>query len=152
AWTLACAAMALDRQLPVDLHGRDFEVIGHVRGLPEVQEGSTRFEFAIESATLDGEAIALQGLSRLNWYDDAPPLAACSRWQLRLRLRPPRGLVNPGGLDGERGAVLRGVVAVGYVRNGGQSRPLAAAGGPCIDAWRQEIAAAIAQRFEHAQS
>jgi competence protein ComEC len=69
-----------------------------------------------------------------------------------LRLRPPRGLVNPAALDGERGAVLRGVVAVGYVRIGGQSRPLAAAGGPCIDAWRQEIAAAIAQRFEHAQS
>jgi hypothetical protein len=56
--TLACAS--LDRQLPVDLHGRDFEVIGQVRGLPEVQEGSTRFEFVIESATLDGEAIALQ--------------------------------------------------------------------------------------------
>lgn len=152
AWNLACAAMALEQQLPVDLHGRDFEVIGHVRGLPAVQEGSTRFEFVIESATLDGEAVALQGLSRLNWYDDAPLLAACSRWQLRLRLRPPRGLVNPGGLDGERSAALRGVVATGYVRNGGQNRPLAASGGPCIDAWRQDIATAIAQRFQHAQS
>jgi len=152
AWTLVCASLAIEKRLPADQHGRDFEVMGHVRGLPEVQEGSTRFEFVIESATLDGEAVALKGLSRLNWYDDAPPLAACSRWQLRLRLRPPRGLVNPGGLDGERGAVLRGVVAVGYVRNGGQSRPLAAARVPCIDAWRQEIAAAIAQRFPRAQS
>ena len=54
AWTLVCASLAIEKRLPADLHGHDFEVIGHVRGLPEVQEGSTRFEFVIESATLDG--------------------------------------------------------------------------------------------------
>src|SRR5690606_37892537 len=152
AWTVVCASMALDQRLPSDLHGRDFEVIGSVRGLPDVQERSTRFEFIIESATLDGDAVALNGLSRLNWYDDAPVLAACSRWQLRLRLRPPRGLVNPGGHDGERGAVLRGVVAVGYVRDARQNRQLDAASNLCIDGWRQSIASAISQRFASAQS
>lgn len=147
AWTLVCAGSALHERLPADLHGRDFEVIGTIRGLPSVEKRNTRFEFDIESATLNGEKVALSGTSRLNWYDDAPVLAPCSRLQLRLRLRPPRGLVNPGGYDGERGAVQRGVVAVGYVRDGADNLQLGPAQGICIDGWRQAIASSIAQRF-----
>lgn len=147
AWTLACAGSALDARLPSDLHGRDFEAIGTVRGLPNVENHNARFEFNIESAMLDGENVALGGTSRLNWYDDAPDLAPCSRWKLRLRLRPPRGLVNPGGYDSERGAVQAGVVAVGYVRSGPENQELAPASGVCIDGWRQAIAHSIEQRF-----
>ncbi len=147
AWTAVCAASALDARLPSDLHGRDFEAIGTIGGLPGVETRNTRFEFDIESATLDGEKIALSGSARLNWYDDAPVLAPCSRWQLRLRLRPPRGLVNPGGYDSERGAVQRGVVVVGYVRGGADNQQLGPAQGLCIDGWRQAISISIAQRF-----
>ena len=147
AWTLVCAASALHERLPTDLQGLDFEVIGTIRGLPSVETRNTRFEFNIESATLDGEKIALSGTSRLNWYDDAPALAPCSQWKLRLRLRPPRGLVNPGGYDGERGSVQRGVAAVGYVRGSAENQQIASAQGLCIDGWRQAITQSIAQRF-----
>ncbi len=147
AWTLLCAEAALDARLPADLHGRDFDVVGTIRGLPEVQDRSTRFAFDIESASLDGESVALQGHARLNWYDSAPALAPCSRWQLRLRLRPPRGLVNPGGYDSERGAVQRGVVAVGYVRKANENRRIGSATGLCVDQWRARIASAISHRL-----
>ena len=151
-WTLMCAASALEMRLPTELHGRDFDVIGIVRGLPDVQDRSTRFEFVIESSTLDGEAITLAGTSRLNWYDDAPALLPCSRWHLRVRLRPPRGRVNPGGYDSERGAVQRGVVAVGYVRDAYENQQIDAPSGICIDGWRQSIAQAISRRFDARKS
>ncbi|MEP6881634.1 MAG: DNA internalization-related competence protein ComEC/Rec2 [Dokdonella sp.] len=152
AWTLVCASLALDRRLPDELHGRDFDLVGIVRGLPDVQDRSTRFEFVIESAALDGESIALSDTSRLNWYDNAPVLQPCSRWHLRARLRPPRGLVNPGGHDGERGAIQRGVVAVGYVRESLENHQIDAASGACIDEWRQSIALAISHRFDASES
>lgn len=148
AWTLFRAHAALDARLPADLHGRDFDVVGTVRGLPEVQGRSSRFAFIIESAALDGQDVALQGLARLNWYNDAPTLKPCSRWRLRLRLRPPRGLVNPGGYDSERGAVQRGVIAVGYVRKAGENLPIDSATGPCIDQWRARIASAITHQLD----
>lgn len=152
AWTLVCAGSALHERLPADLHGQDFEVIGTIRGLPSVETRNTRFEFDIESTTLDGENVALDGTARLNWYDDAPVLSPCTRWKLRVRLRPPRGLVNPGGYDGERGAVQRGVVAVGYVRGRADSQQFGPAQGVCIDGWRQAITTSIAQRFAGRES
>jgi competence protein ComEC len=152
AWTLIRADAALDARLPDALHGRDFDVVGVVRGLPDVESDSTRFEFDVESTRLDGDLLALHGPVRLNWYDKAPELMPCSRWKLRLRLRPPRGLVNPGGYDSERGAVLHGVVAVGYVREASENHRIEASSKPCIDAWRQSIAAALTRQLDNPSS
>ena len=143
AWTLLRADAALDAQLPDAMHGRDFDVIGTIVDLPQAGADSTRFSFEIETAKLDGEGIPLRGSVRLNWYDSAPVLAPCSRWSLRLRLRPPRGLVNPGGNDGERSAVQRGWVATGYVRESENNAAIGKRSGVCIDVWRQSISLAI---------
>lgn len=143
AWTLLRADGALEAQLPDALHGRDFEVTGTVVDLPQAGLDSTRFSFDIETAKLDGAALSLRGNVRLNWYDNAPELAPCSRWNLRLRLRPPRGLVNPGGNDGERSAAQRGWVAAGYVRDSSGNSQIGVPAGICIDGWRQSIALAI---------
>ena len=90
---------------------------------------------------------------RLAWYDeyglDGPPadaprlrVAAGSRWALSAKLRAPRGLRNPGGVDGEKHALIERIVATGYVRNPGFARELTAARG--IDAWREAMSARIA--------
>ncbi|MEZ5463045.1 DNA internalization-related competence protein ComEC/Rec2 [Dokdonella sp.] len=147
AWTLLRASLVLDAQLPDALHGRDFDVAGTILDLPQTGTDSTRFSFAIESAELDGEAVALRGKVRLNWYDDAPVLAPCSHWSLRLRLRSPRGFVNPGGNDGERSAAQRGWVAAGYVRDSEANRQIAAPTAICADGWRQSIAGAIGSQL-----
>lgn len=147
AWTVVRADAVLQARLPQQWHGRDFVVSGVVRDLPQAVEGSTRFDFAIDSARLEGDVVDVRGLARINWYVDAPTLEPCSRWTLTLRLRPARGLVNPGGLDSERSAVQRGRIAVGYVRPSSANRLQQAASGVCIDGWRQAIARAISDEL-----
>ena len=121
AWTMWRADIALSQRLPRTLEGKDVVVTGSVYGLPRTQEDATRFEFDVTSATRDGRAIALRGRLRLAWYetesDGALDIAPCSQWRLRLRLKRPRGTVNPGGFDFERYALEAGIVATGYVRS-----------------------------------
>lgn len=152
AWTMLRADVVLQARLPDAVHGRDFVAIGKVVELPQVVDGSTRFEFEVSSVTLDGTPFNLRGRVRLNWYVNAPTLEPCSRWELTLRLRPPRGLVNPGGYDGERGAAQRGLVATGYVREGAGNRQTAAPGALCIDGWRQSISNRISETIDKKSS
>lgn len=143
AWTVVRADGWLEARLPASLHGRDFVVTGTIDDLPRVGADGTRFELRIEQVELDGEAVALDGPARVAWYDDAPVLEACSRWRLVLRLRPPRGLVNPGSGDSERNAAQRGRVAVGYVRRSAVNAKLDDGAVACIDRTRARIVAAI---------
>ncbi|MBS0438348.1 MAG: DUF4131 domain-containing protein, partial [Proteobacteria bacterium] len=123
AWTVWRADIALSQRLPYAVEGADVKVSGQVHGLPRVQDDATRFEFDVGSATHDGTAIPIPGRLRLAWYDTktsaAPDIAPCSNWQLHVRLKRPRGGVNPGGFDFERYALEAGIVATGYVRESG---------------------------------
>ncbi len=144
AWAALRGQWAMDARLPSDLEGRDFDVIGVVDELPQRREDASRFVLRIESAALAGKPVSLGGLARLSWYSkDVPELAPCSRWQLRVRLKRPRGLVNTSGFDFERHALERGINAVGYVREAAKARELP---GPmlCVDRWRDRIARGIA--------
>lgn len=146
AWCALRADVALDARLPRALEGRDFTVIGVVDALPLRRADATRFSLRIEQAELDGAAIPLRGPVRLSWYNDVPgELDACSRWQLRVRLKRPRGLLNRGGFDSERSALERGVVAVGYVRDAESNRYVGARPW-CVDRLREGIARGIAER------
>lgn len=121
AWTMWRADTALGHRLPRSFEGADVIVTGSVRGLPHVLDESTRFDFNVESARSEDRELALVGLLRLHWYADAdnavPEVKPCSRWTLHLRLKRPRGLVNPGGFDFERYALEEDIVATGYVRS-----------------------------------
>jgi len=150
AWCALRADVALDARLPRDLEGRDFLVSGVVEGLPLRRDDATRFALRVDRAELDGAELPLHGTLRLSWYDDAPDdLDACSRWQLRLRLKRPRGLVNPGGYDSERQALERGIVAVGYVRDDARNQRLVARAF-CVDALRERLSRGIAERVSDA--
>ncbi len=144
AWSALRGQWAMDARLPLELEGRDFDVIGVVDELPQRRDDASRFVLRIESAALAGEPVSLHGLARLSWYSrDVPEIAPCSRWQLRVRLKRPRGLVNTSGFDFERHALERGINAVGYVREATTARELP---GPmlCVDRWRDRIALGIA--------
>ncbi|HET6546323.1 MAG TPA: DNA internalization-related competence protein ComEC/Rec2 [Rhodanobacteraceae bacterium] len=143
-WCALRADFALDARLPVALEGRDIRVTGHVLDLPETRPRSSRFDFRVDGAQLDGRPLAFGGHVRLNWYDAVPALPPCSHWALTVRLKRPRGLVNPGGFDFERYAVQRGIVAVGYVRDDVRNRASAAADAVCVDRLRLAISDAIA--------
>lgn len=144
AWAVWRGSLALDLRLARQFEGRDFDVAGTVVGLPLVRSDATRFVFDVTTAMLDGEAVPLHGRVRLSWYEEAPIVSACSQWQLHVRLRRPRGLVDPGGADSERSALEQRIAAVGYVREDGGNRLLRR--GRCVDGLRERIAADIAAR------
>lgn len=145
AWTAWRADLALAARLPHTLEKQDILVTGRVVDLPEARDGSTRFTFDIARARLDGRAVPVEGRVRLSWYatrDKPPPIIRpCSRWRIRVRMKRPRGLVNPGGSDFERAALWRGIVATGYVREDPANGLLHQ--GACVDGVRARVAAAI---------
>lgn len=149
AWAGWCGARAMEARLPRELEGRDLLVVGTVAGLPQPREEATRFVLKVEQAALGGETVALDGLLRIAWYaaggTAVPAIAPCARWRLLLRLKRPRGLVNPGGADGERSALERGIVATGYVREGPRNGELGVRW-LCVDGWRAHLADGIARR------
>jgi competence protein ComEC len=149
------AAVGLERQLPVALEGGEFELVGRVVELPQVETRRTRFRFQVESEAPAG----LRGRRlQVAWYDEwgaSEPglrvgLHAGERWRLKLKLRAPRGLRNPGGFDVERHALAQRIAASGYVRDPESARRLAGARG--IDAWRERMSVRIARTIDRPPS
>lgn len=150
AWGAFRADLAMQARLPRALEGHDFVVTGVVDALPRRRDDGTRFVLRIESAMLGEAPVALGGPARIAWYDGAPAdLAACDRWRLVVRLKRPRGFVNPGGYDAERQALERGIVATGYVRASEANRRVGTRA-PCVDRLRARISDGIAARVADA--
>lgn len=143
AWTLWRADAAMSLRLPASLEGDDIVLTGAVRGLPRAQDESVRFDFAVRSAERGGEPAAVAGVVRLSWYDTAPDVAPCSLWRLHVRLKRPRGLVDPGAFDFERYALSEGITASGYVREDAANRAIGTRAF-CVDALRRRISQGIA--------
>lgn len=147
-WAALRGQWALDDRLPVELEGSDVDVVGRIVDLPQRRDDAWRFLLDVESARLAGkqagETVGLTGLVRVAWHGDAlPTITACERLQLRLRVKRPRGMVNPMGFDSERYALQRGINATAYVRGSSGQR---VATPSCIDRWRERIAAGIDAR------
>lgn len=113
----------LQHQLPLAFEGRDLVLRGRIVDLPIPETRRTRFLLRVD--TDQDQEPALRGrLLQLSWYDEGKTvvpgprsaLHAGSVWQLHVRLRAPRSLVNPGGFDSERYALAQRIVATGYVR------------------------------------
>lgn len=116
-WALLRADGLLGGAWPAqDMH-RDVVLTGVVAGVPERNNRSTRFEFAVDSAELDGRRVEHPpGYVRLSWFGPRPLLHPGERWRLTVRLKPPHGYMNPGGFDYEEWLFSRGIRATGYVR------------------------------------
>ncbi len=146
-WATFRAHLAMAEILPLALDGAEVVAEGRVVGVPVESAGRTRFEFQLESLIeVDGAKIdalspplRFEGRTRLSWYG-ALALRAGERWRLRLRLRAPRGYLNPGGFDYERWLFVSGIRATGYVRSGGESRRLGSSQRLNLHRWRQRAA------------
>jgi competence protein ComEC len=139
AWACACGAQAMAQRLPAAKSGVELRVEGRVLGLPRRDEDGQRFDFRIESGPVDAP---VGGVVRVGWFGQgAPTVAAGSRWRLLLRLKRPRGILDPGGTDSERRALAQGIVATASVREPRSARLLANGSG--IDAWRARLSRRI---------
>lgn len=76
-------------------------------------------------------------LIRVAWYRDAPKIEPGQCWRLDLRIRPPRGSTNPGGMDYAAWLFREAYAAKANVRSG-QSCGLAAQG--LRQRWRSQFA------------
>jgi competence protein ComEC len=114
AWTTMTARARLDDWLPAERSGADFAVTGWVDSFPSGEPARKTFSFRVEHA--DDDAVPRR--LRLSWYDAPAFLVPGARLALRVRLRRPRGLVNPGGFDYEHWLLTPGIGATGYVRAG----------------------------------
>ncbi|MBX3635726.1 MAG: DNA internalization-related competence protein ComEC/Rec2 [Rubrivivax sp.] len=155
----ATGSRALLRQadaLPPALEDADLVLVGRVASLPRIGLVGARFEFAVESATLAGEAVTVPPRVWLGWWrgvdDDAllggpaADLRAGQRWRLPVRLRQPHGALNPHGFDLELWLWEQGLRASGSVR----SRPGAwaerldeGAGHHVVERLRQDLRDAV---------
>ncbi len=171
---LACAALtygstgwrasAFQQQaLDPALEGQDLLLTGRISAMPQFGENSTRFRLAVESATLDGQAVRVPPRISLAWYgglrnEDGvllepsqlpPALQAGERWQFSTRLRAPHGVRNPHGFDFELWLWEQGLQATGYVRAGRRDPPpqrLAQTYAHPVEWARQQVRDAILQR------
>lgn len=140
-WTVLVAMWTMDARLPAALEGEDLIVEGRVHDLPQQGEGLARFEFDVTRG--EDAAQVLEGRRlRLAWYRSEIVPAPGSVWRLAVRLKRPRGTLNPGGFDYERHALEKRIAATGYVRDGPENIERVPGGG--IDALRLRLSGAIA--------
>jgi competence protein ComEC len=105
---------ALDQRLPLERHGEILWVQGVIASLPEragVDGGRATWRFAFDTRQAD-----VPPRLRASWYRSDVELAAGQCWRLQLRLRTPRGSLNPGGFDYEGWLLRNGVGATATVR------------------------------------
>lgn len=156
AWTCCHGYWAMQAQLPAGSAAQDVLVRGQVIELPKETPAHTRFELRVDASdampTLRGKQLqvlwhAPRGGPTDDGVDQRHHLHAGADWQLSLRVRPPRSRINPGGFDGERHALLRGLAGNASVRESNSTRQLRPAHG--LPAWRERTSAAIAGQIAH---
>lgn len=131
-WGIFSGHQLLDSSLPEALGGEEFLVSGRIVSLVDSNSRRSRFSFAADTVQLLGDTVQLLGGTvqllgdteqqlgggklLLSWYA-AEKLEPGQRWQLVVRLRRPRGFVNPGAFDYQSLLLQQGYSATGYVRS-----------------------------------
>lgn len=114
AVALLLAEMRLQQRMP-DSAGRvDRIVAGVIDDFPGVGAGTCRFRIRVGDIVDRGPR-----LERIlvTWYECREQPRAGETWRFKLRVRAPRGLLNPGGFDFEQWTFRENLSATGYVRD-----------------------------------
>ena len=135
-WALLRAHIAMQGYLPPALEGRDLVVEGTIVSIPVERGYRTQFVFVVGNAP---PKEMWRGRTRLSWYHSAPELSPGQRWRLTVRLKRPRGFMNPGGLDYEQWLFKQRIGATGYVRAGSEAILLEESKGQLITRTRGRI-------------
>ena len=112
-WGVAQAHLA--GRLDPSLESRTLELSGWVSTLPEPRGELTEFQFQVEK--LDGRApgAGIPATVRLSLEGEDVAPAAGEHWHFSVKLRRPRGFMDPGSFDYEGWLFYHGIGATGYV-------------------------------------
>jgi competence protein ComEC len=141
AWVALSASAGISGRLPEQLAGTDATVTGRICEFPKVYPGMVRFVLDTDA---DASGAEIPARILVSWYEGTVVPQIGERWQLRLRLRAPRGTTNPGAFDFEGWLYARRIGATSWVRNSAGNRRLGAAGDCALAGWRGAVAARIA--------
>jgi competence protein ComEC len=136
------ADLRLADQLPMAWEGRDIVLAGRVVGLPETTPRGGRIVLDVAAVATPGAAVP--GRIQVSLFDFAatvPGLPAAGRCiTASVRLRRPRGAVNPGGFDYEGWLLERAIRAQGYVVGAVASSTVCPASVVAVvDGWREAV-------------
>ena len=130
-WACVQGQRALDDRLPAAFDGRTLWVEGRVVGLPQQTDNAVRFELQ-DARSRHG---ALPTAIRLSWYG-GPSVKSGERWRLAVKLKRPKGLLNPQSFDYQAWLLAQRIGATGVVKEG---HLLAAASHAWRDGLRQRL-------------
>ncbi len=144
AWGVIYGHGILANQLSEDLVSRDVVVSGRVVDLPVSDDRRQRFILNVDTAHFADDIHSdIENFPRniqLSWYAKEPvAVRSGERWQWQVRLKRPRGFVNPGGFDYQVWLMRRGIGGVGYVRESDFTQRLAPPDSWDIGARRQDL-------------
>ncbi len=117
----------VQQQLPEGMAGEQLWIKGAVVGLPELDDRRQLFELQVIAASQHPD-----GNVPLNFPPRKVLVSSYGQlrvkpgeiWQLQVKLKPPRGFVNPGGFDYQASLLRRGIGATGYVRDALDNRQI----------------------------
>lgn len=155
----------VEQQWPLEFNNQKWLINGVVSSLPQRVESIQRFHINIthiESDNVDFDTDILKTFHNkkisLSWRDNgkefnkAQTVKAGDVWQLEVKLKRPRGFVNPAGFDYQLYLLQQGINAIGYVRNSKKNKKL---GNVChvmkIHCWREHLRYKISEKMEKSQ-
>jgi competence protein ComEC len=112
------AGSHLTTRLTSTLEGRELAAVGWIHSIPAEHGRLRDFEFAIESLDGRGPGPGIPRLIRLSLDKDLALPAAGAHWRFTLRLRRPRGFMDPGSFDYEGWLFRHDIGATGYATQG----------------------------------
>jgi competence protein ComEC len=148
-WTIWQCQNILGNQLQPEHYNKIITVIGTIGSVPEAQSRTLRFDFIPK----DNEQLSLPSKIRLSWYRPYPKeLSAGQQWQLNVKLKPPFGMMNPGGFDYEGWLFQQGIGATGYIKKSDHNIKTANPPPWHLNAFRQTLADKIKQQLPNSKN
>ncbi|MGB0866513.1 MAG: DNA internalization-related competence protein ComEC/Rec2, partial [Granulosicoccaceae bacterium] len=132
----------LAKALPSELHRVEILCEGRVLSPPELGALRWRFEFRLQRCQGEHGWQQMGQRLRLGWYrpsDHLSPPRGGEQWRLALKLKLPRGQLNPDGFDYETWLFQRGFQGTGYVSDAQASYRMSAAPWWSLAHWRTEL-------------
>jgi len=140
-WSSAILQLQLSHRLIDDFDNRIVLLSGVIADIPQLHED--RVSLLLNDLEIEGYPEPLPRKARFNWYQVKQVPLAGERWQFRVRIRQPRGLLNPAGFDYERWLFVEGIDVSGYVRRARENKRLQPAGIISLNRWRGKLASSI---------
>lgn len=136
-WGIFSGKQLVNQQLDARLEGKEIVVEGIVSELPESTQRFQRFKFTtLNDASHQNIPVPKNIL--LSWYA-SPNVSVGEHWQLRVKLKRPRGSVNQGGFDYQRWLLSQGVGATGYVRKSNTNKKINSTSEFAVEQLRENI-------------